>query len=136
MVKPDCIIENTKSLNYKTMKKRQQKQLTEAVRKIRKISYILNESENRKVTRFLKELFQEYLEGGDDFESNPGEPEVVVFEGDEYTDYPGFPAALQALTSGPISIKFDEEYPKVIFKRNNNDIVCTFIVPEEFDWYS
>ena len=96
----------------------------------------LFEEDNSVAEKYLKDAFQLYLEGGDDFEGAPGDIETVVWDEEEYGDSENyddadqFKSTLQSLATSPISLQIPE-YGKVTFKRKGNDIIGSFIVPEE-----
>ena len=96
----------------------------------------LFEEENSVAVEYLKNAFQMYLEGGDTFEGAPGDIEILVLDGEEYGDSENydnadqFRATLQALTTSPISLQIPE-YGKVTFKRKEDDIIGSFIIPEQ-----
>ena len=71
---------------------------------------------------YLKDLFQIYLEGGDEFNKEVGETEIVKFENDEsLIPEEEFEVALQSL---PTTVKVDVY--NVNFKKVGNDIIGTF----------
>ena len=94
----------------------------------------LFEEDNSVAVEYLKNAFQTYLEGGDNFEGASGDIEIAVWDGEEYGDSENydnadqFRATLQALTTSPISLQVPE-YGKVTFKGKENDIIGSFIIP-------
>lgn len=96
----------------------------------------LFEEDNSVAIKYLKDAFQLYLEGGDDFKGAPGDIEIVVWDGEDlgnpeyYDDADQFKSTLQSLATSPISLQIPE-YGKVTFKRKENDIIGSFVVPED-----
>jgi hypothetical protein len=75
---------------------------------------------------YLKDAFEIYLEGGDDFNKEVGETETVKFENDEsLISKEKFKVALQSL---PTTVKVDAY--SVNFKKVGNDIIGTFKITE------
>jgi hypothetical protein len=75
---------------------------------------------------YLKDAFEIYLEGGDDFNKEVGETETVKFENDEsLISKEKFKVALQSL---PTTVKVDAY--NVNFKKVGNDIIGTFKITE------
>ena len=95
---------------------------------------LIREEDNSVAVEYLKNAFQTYLEGGDNFEGASGDIEIAVWDGEEYGDSENydnadqFRATLQALTTSPISLQVPE-YGKVTFKGKENDIIGSFIIP-------
>lgn len=75
---------------------------------------------------YLEDLFQVYLEGGDDFDKEVGETKTVEFENDgSLIPEEEFEVALQSL---PTTVKVDVY--NVNFKRVGDNIVGTFKITE------
>ena len=94
----------------------------------------LTEEASNDVEEYLKHNFKVYLEGGDTFEEEPGETHTFTMEQDEfgnpeyYDDADMFEKSIEQLSNSPIVLD-DEMYGDVNFKRNGNDILVSFVVP-------
>jgi hypothetical protein len=114
--------------------------------KMQKIAGLITESEYKEkmneevsddVKQYLTDEFEEYLEGGDTFEEEPGETHVFVMEEDDeqyYNDF-RFNRAINQLQNSPIILDYNKDivgdYGKVTARADIKNIYISFTVPED-----
>ena len=97
----------------------------------------INEEVSDDVKQYLTDEFEEYLEGGDTFEEEPGETHVFVMEEDDeqyYNDF-RFNRAINQLQNSPIILDYNKDivgdYGKVTARADIKNIYISFTVPED-----
>jgi len=96
----------------------------------------LKEEITSDVEEYLVFNFEVYLDGGDDFEEEPGEIHTYIMEKDNfgdpeyYDDADLFKKAVEQLNNSPFIFNDTSGYGKVNFKTDGNNIIISFIVPE------
>jgi hypothetical protein len=103
----------------------------------------LNEELSDDVKQYLKDNFEMYLEGGDEFEEEPGETHTFTMEADEfgnpeyYDDADTFKKAIEQLKSSSFILDSDKEedfvgegYGKITFTTDGTNIKLSFTVPK------